>query len=575
MSNFYHPKDNCVFLHGTYVPPDNNSSGIDAVIACVKNVDTGESQLHIIKNPQTQLYVIKEGLRTFEHKREYARIIDCDMYITPYKLQYETLASSLGIRNKDPFFMKRAVEESPYAFTWDINPLIRMKCEYLDHTEKSATSLRIGMLDLETSVLGDEQILCASICSWPDREVHCFILNDPWLRVNDLKQLEERTKKEYKTFEEGLNDKAKKIWDQKPITAHYHLCKDEKSLLKESFNYIHSCKFDFLGIWNMGYDVPYMKQRAEFRQIDLVELWCHPDVPAEFRFFEWKEDKSKVDHFTDVWHIVNAPGYTYWYDAMALYSRLRKVKGRDILYTLDYIGNKIIGTGKMRFGTNESHYLMQTNDKIGYCVYNTLDVVIPALMDAITYDVASMIELSDCAMLQDFAKQTVQLKAQFYKYLLGLRLVPGSVAGSIKQEFDDVIGNIGGAVLNPTLMKIKGLPCLKESSMRSAIYRLAMDLDVSSFYPSATIAFNISRETKLASVLWIEGCPYTIEQIMREEKKDKKKEMAKANAEYFNTLFGRVPCVEENAVAICHEYFNLPDYQEMLSIFNEATETKN
>ena len=564
MSNFYHPKDNCVFLHGTYIPPENNSYGHDAIVACVKNVETGNSELHIIKNPATQVYVIRDGLRKFEHKREYAKISDCDMYITPYKNQYETLATALGIKNNDPFFRKRAVEASPYAFTWDINPLIRMKCEYLEHTSKSATNLKIGMLDLETSVLGDEQILCASVCSWTDREVQCFILNDQWLRLKEEKidQLYDRAKEEHAKFVEGLNDKARKLWDQKPITPKFILCENEKELITKMFSYIHKCKFDFLGIWNMGFDVPYIKQRAEFRQMDLAELWCHPDVPSEFRMFEWKEDKTKVDHFTDVWHIVNAPGYTYWYDAMALYSRLRKVKGRDILYTLDYIGNKIIGAGKMHFGTNQSHYLMQTNDKIGYCVYNTLDVVIPCLMDAITYDVASMIELADCAMLQDFAKQTVQLKAQFYRYLLGQKAVPGSVAGSIKQEFDDVIGNIGGAVLNPTRMKVKGLPCLKESSMRSSIYRLAMDLDVSSFYPSVTVACNISRETKLASVIWIEGCPFTVDAIMKEKDSSKQKEMAKANAEYFNTLFGRVPFVQENAVAIGHEYFNLPDYSK-------------
>ena len=45
--------------------------------------------------------------------------------------------------------------------------------------------------------------------------------------------------------------------------------------------------------------------------------------------------------------------------------------------------------------------------------------------------------------------------------------------------------------------------------------------------------------------------------------------MAKANAEYLNALFGRVPCVAENTVAICHEHFNLPDYSEMLELFEE------
>ena len=570
-TNFYKPYDNCVFLHGCYISPENSPHGNDAIIACVKDVETGESKLHYIKNPQTQVFVTRAGLRNYEFKREYTKISDCDMYVTPYKDQYSALAQALGIRNSDPFFTKRAVEASPFAYTWDISPLVRMKCEYMDHTKKSATGLKIGMLDLETSVLGDEQILCASVIDWPTRVVHCFILNDPWLRATDTTELDKRTEQEYKTFVEGLNPKARKVWDAKPVRAKYYLVPDEATLITKLFKCINYHKMDFLGIWNMGYDIPYIKKRAEFRQLELSELFCHQDVPSEFRMFEWKEDKSKVDHFTDTWHTVVAPGYTCYFDAMCLYSRLRKVKGRDVFYTLDYIGNKNIGTGKMKFGTNASHRDMQTNDKVGYCVYNTMDVIIPAMMDEINHDVASMVELTDCSMIADFSKQTVQLKAQFYRYLRERNCVPGSVAGSIKQEYDEVIGNIGGAVLNPTLMKVKGVPCLIETPKRSSIYRLAADIDVSSFYPSVTIAQNISRETKIASVLWVEGDPHSIEEIQAEKNAQEQKLMAKANSEYHFSLFGRVPCVAENAVAVCHEYFGMPNYEEMLKLVTEET----
>lgn len=57
---------------------------------------------------------------------------------------------------------------------------------------------------------------------------------------------------------------------------------------------------------------------------------------------------------------------------------------------------------------------------------------------------------------------------------------------------------------------------------------------------------------------------------MNEKEAGKKKDMAKANAEYFNTLFGRVPCVQENAVAIGHEYFGLPNYEEMLQLIEDG-----
>jgi hypothetical protein len=193
-TNFYKPYDDCVFLHGCYISPDVTALGNDAIVACVKDVTTGESKLHIIKNPQTQVFVTRDGLRNYEFKREYTKISDCDMYVTSYKDQYNVLAEALGMRKGgDPFFTKRAVEASPFAYTWDISPLVRMKCEYMDHTKKSATGLKIGMLDLETSVLGDDQILCASVIDWSSRIVHCFVLNDPWLRAKDTSELDKRT----------------------------------------------------------------------------------------------------------------------------------------------------------------------------------------------------------------------------------------------------------------------------------------------------------------------------------------------------------------------------------------------
>lgn len=565
MSYFYHPKDNCAFLHGMYISPEQSSKGRDAIVACVKNVTTGVSQLHIIKQPMTSVYITRDGLRNYEHKKEYTRISDCDMYITPYRKQIDTLAEAMNIKAPESSFIAaKRVKSSPYTYGWDIHPLIRMKCEYMDHTQQDPTGLRIGMLDLETSVLGGQEILCGSICDWTSRRVHCFILNS-WLGAKDVDELMKYAEKAYASFEQGLNARAKKIWDEQPVQPKFHLCDSEEQLITMMFKCIHYYKFDFLGVWNMGYDVPYIITRANFLGLDLPTLFSHPDVPAEFRMFEWKEDRKKVDHFTDTWHVVNAPGYTYWYDAMCLYSRLRKVKGREVFYTLDYIANRIIGAGKMDFGSNASHYAMQTQDQVGYCVYNTLDVVIPALMDAVTNDVSSMVALSDCSMLEDFSKQTVQLKAQFYRYLIGKRCIPGAVDGSMAAPTDVLIGNIGGAVLNPVLMKSKGIAALQESDTPTSIYRLSADIDVSSFYPSITVAFNVSRETKTSTVLYVDGAPYPPDQLVKMSG-EQYKSSAIANAEYTNKLFGRLPCVMENAVAIGHEYFNLPDYEEMLSI---------
>ena len=572
----YNPIPNHAFLHSCYIDERRTPDGSDGIVACVKNMETGESKLHIVNNPKTQVYVLREALRTFEHQREYVRVSDCDMYVVPYRQQYDFIYSKLNprSRNFETWKAKKDVQSSPYAFGWNISPQVRMKCEYLEATPKDPTNLKLAVLDIETCVLDENRdaIIALSICDWNARVVHCFIDTATWLRDLDEKVLASKTDKAYAEFVDGLNQKARKIWDEKPVVPKYYFCDGERDLLIKTFEILHQIKPDFLAVWNLGFDCPYILNRLQYRQIDVPNTVCLPDVPPKFRYVEWHEDKSKVDHFTDVWHVLDAPGYTYWYDAMALYARVRKVQGRDINYTLDYIGNKIIGSGKMHFGANQSHYLMQTNDKIGYCVYNTIDTLIPALMNAVTQDLSTMLALADCSLIQDFSRQTVQLTAQFYSYLIHQGKIPGACAGSIKQSIDNYIGNVGGAVLNPTLMSERGLPAVKESPNKTNIFKLASDLDVSSFYPSMTIAANVSRETKLFTTLWIEGCPYTLEQLENEQNPKLQSEMAKENAEYIYTIFGLLPCVKENAVALCHSQFGLPDYNEMLELIKQKQE---
>lgn len=553
------------------------------IVVAAKDLDTGETKLQLIRDPKIQVYILQEGYRNFTYPREYLNMSNCNMYLVSYKNLYTEIATLLEPKRRQPFnednawMARKIVESSPYVVGWNIDPQVMVKCEYLDATPKDPTHLNLAVLDIETSVLPDTKnaVICLSICDWRTRQVHCFIDTAEWLRDFDAKELTRRTQVAYQEFVDGLNPKARKLWDQQPIAPIYYQCEGEADLLVRAFKKLHELKPDFLAVWNLGFDCPHLIQRAQFRELDLGNLFCHPDIPEPYRYVEWHADTTKVDHFTDVWHVLQAPGYTYWYDAMALYARIRKVQGRDIKYSLDYIGNKIIGSGKMHFGANQSHYLMQTNDPIGYCVYNTIDTLIPALMDAITQDLSTMLALSDRSLIQDFSRQTVRLTAQFYKYLIGQSKVPGACVGSQKQATDVFIGNIGGAVLNPVLMRDKGIVAVKESPRQTNIYKLASDLDVSSFYPSTTIAANVSKETKLFTTLWMEGCPYTLDDIQNAPDEAKQALMAKQNAEYINEFYGLLPCVLENAVSLCKAHFNLPDYAEMLNLINLELKESN
>ena len=578
----YNPIPNCNFIHSCYIPPSNNPSGIDAIVAMVKDVDTLESKLHIVRNPMVRVWVARKGLRNYENKRESAKLSELDVYICQYKKMGETLAKALGYPTYG-YINTRKIMESPYVYGADIDPEIQMKLEYIEASKKGITTYDIGVMDIETSVLGDEQIILNGYCDWKTRTIYCWILQE-WFQPSEnwMQELMDRWHLELNNIYSQLNDKAKKVFIPEEWTPKFIMCSNEKELIEQSVRTAILCKPDFLLAWNDAYELDWIPRRAMFRGLDPAELFSHPDVPPEFRMFKFNEDKRKVEHLADKWHVLKCPGYSYWVDPMCLYGRLRKVKGREVMYTLDYICGKNLGAGKMKFGQNQTHYLMQTKDKVGYAVYNCFDVLQPNILDHVTTDISSMIMLTGPSLLDDFAHQTVQLKAQFYEYCLSKGSVPGTISGSMAKSYDKLISNVGGTVLSPSLMRYKGSRCMQESDDPTGIYRLCCDLDVTSFYPSITIAMNISRETKEATVLWITGCPHSIDELQRmqeeisllpqkEKNKAEKKydKVVKQNAEYIFEFFSRYPAVTENAVKLCEQHFNIPGYDEMLRIFTE------
>lgn len=88
---------------------------------------------------------------------------------------------------------------------------------------------------------------------------------------------------------------------------------------------------------------------------------------------------------------------------------------------------------------------------------------------------------------------------------------------------------------------------------------------------------NLSRESRYASVLWIEGAPYTLRELndMYEELHDtkdssKRKELSRlykeavlANTQYIENFFGLYFTPEENAVSVCKSMFGFPDFDDI------------
>ena len=297
------------------------------------------------------------------------------------------------------------------------------------------------------------------------------------------------------TFHNALDKKPKAAYEKAPpIKLHVKILDDEVSLIKWIFDNIHTCRPDFVTIWNIAYDIPYILERLTYRNIDPCDVLCSSDIPKKYRVCRWKEDKTG-EHITDNWSWLHLTDYTRYIDAMCMYGRIRKAQTREPSYTLNAIGDKELGTGKMEFNENSDHHIMQREHKVEYTVYNIVDVVLLRTLELKNNDIRTMMMLIGDSMPEDFSKQSVMLKNSFFVYL-DPDGVPGSVGERMDDPWDKYIFNKGGQVLSPDLTKGTGVSILTDSDAVSYVHKLVCDIDVSST-TSATCSRNATRRTFL------------------------------------------------------------------------------
>ena len=518
-------------LHGEMVSTGLRQEGNyrETYVGVLKSVETGEKEFLVVPDPKVDIYIARPQFRTNTIKKECERKDHCDVYKTPTTQIASTIFRAINGRNFYGYLPEKKMLSDPYVYAADIEYAARLKFA-LNKTNhgKRPQAYNVGHLDIETDVTGSEQIILITFMNG-DGNTYVGVLKEFFTKgvvvtPSDTKEDIERKNQELidkrragvdklwakteREFRGKLSDEARDIYDKSDsIKIHLNVCDTEVSLIRWIFDKIHESKPDFITIWNIAYDIPYIMNRLKFRGVDPTTVFCHPDVPRQFRKCDFHLDKGKKDsHITDLWSWLHCTDYSCWLDAMCLYGRLRKAKGRDSSYKLNDIGAKEIGAGKLEFGDGEGHYDMQMKHQVEYTVYNVVDVLILRVMELKNKDVFNLVMLSGDSMMDEFNHEAIKLKNSFFVYLDGKGMVPGTVGETLDQEFDKWLHNRGGAVLDPERSFANiAVASLRETDDVGRVCRFVCDLDVTSEYPSCDMAFNITRETKLATVLNIDN----------------------------------------------------------------------
>ena len=531
------------YLHGA----EYNIGNDHIVCVCEYNTDIKDTTLKFYKNPKRKIWVTKPSLRTHSCIKESVPKAEVDEYVTTQNNMVRVVNKAIYGNPYRPMQSNFQVNRNPYTYGTDVAMLTLIKRNYIKNCGDIPFNLKLGALDIETSVVTGE-IINVSYTDMATRTSYVSyntkILAEPQQK-NHCKS--ENEVLEYCTrivddYVKGINPKIrdKVNTDYKIVVGGFET---ELDLLLWTMNKINHCKPEFCIIWNINYDIPYILDRMERLGVLPETVFCHSDVPEEYRYLKYKEDTHEVEHFTDAWHVLECTGYTKYLDSMCMYSRLRKVYGRKDSYKLEDVLQEELGIGKLEIIPGATHGYLQKNRYLDYCAYNILDTLLLCIVEDKNHDVESMLGLIGISPLWACAQQTTMLKNTFYDYCMGVGLVPGSTSGKNLPPYKDLLGpKLGGGVLSPNLAVSVGSNILEDCpNVPTKLCKFVLDLDVKSMYPTLDVVFGVSRETTIADVLSIEGFEF----------------------EDVNTFFSNVCSPKENAVMLCNKYLGLPEYDDI------------
>ncbi len=469
--------------------------------------------LRSVYNYERNFYVTRKEYRDHEQKKEFEYIQKLEEYKCTQTQMVKKAARILG-----NYGLRRLseVNESPYIYGTDITTPVLIHHEYNNRWPGLCTPSTLAVMDYETNVLmeDDKSIICGCI-SFKDKicvaVVESFVERFKGMDVKELIQ---------EKFIELLGEYKK----SRNITLEIEIVPTPEQVVIELFKRAHKWQMDFLGFWNMSFDIVRILETLEKANIDPRHVFCDPSLPDAYRYFHWKLDlpqKMKSDgtvhskHVADLWHAVTAPASFYCVDQMCLFKRLRVGKKQRNSYSLDAILKEELNITKLKFNKADHlsgldyHIEMQSRYPIEYIIYNIFDCISVELLDEHTGDVAKGLRATtDISEIKKLNSNPKRLSDVTYFILKNEGKVIGSVPSTMVEPLDDLTFNKNGWIITlpAELQQGTGRNLIQEyPALETNVITHSFDIDIDGAYPTFEILLNISKDCSKYEVYEIEG----------------------------------------------------------------------
>lgn len=571
-------------LHSAYIP--DTGHGNDAVVSSeiVEYEDgTTEPRLQVFKSPKMTFWLTQPSFQDHPDKKEFEDLKRLDPYTVSYKNRDKEIYALLNngfIPNYLTPKQRRSVYQSPYVYGANISIEARIGLNYKKNLEKANKIPQVpttGFFDIEMSLLKSSHGKLPLMVFTAENKVFLackksFMVEPRGDSFVDI-TLEDIEKAAHEIIDplvtsivEEHGDDLEEIKHKLPFQYEFFAGETEVDMIRWIWSKMHETKVSFIGVWNIGFDLPQIIKVLEEEGIPLKEIFAHPDMLEQgYGYANWREDKRDVAHFTQKWHWLTTSSHYQFIDSMSLYSYIRTVDGKETSYGLDDILKKFNLGGKLKIDLGEDLDGLQTEDWhramlskyfTAYALYAMWDGMGLQMLEWLNGDLTTMLQTCDATPVKNFPNQTIVATTVLFEDWLKEGFVLGT-GMDVRAERDDELLTAGGAVLVPQNLVAKGIRLFQEwPNHHTNIHVWCSDVDFTAMYPVNTLAMNISKQTKIATMFSVTGDHVT--------KKYSPQESVEMLSSYLITP-------SANGVELGTEFFGLPGFSEIKSLFSGYT----
>lgn len=599
----------------------NGKKEPDCLYTIYRDLDTNEKKMELITDPKMTIYFEKEEYRNHSHNLTY---IELDK-VKPVTCKYSDIKFAIanemgenGIRFLQNVFETKdysrlsELNRYPYVFGHDFD----VRTWYRHAWNKSGFKanerfLTKGFMDIEADSFDidgfPEPATCpidlVTVIDSNEMKSYTFALVNQKYKMRDFSHIQDeklreeliQKEKERKEAHDNRNKQEEDLMNDLDnlrtelhemfddiygeIEYKFHFYEDERKMLVHLFQLINKLKLDFILIWNISFDIPYIIERMKYLGLDPTEVMSHPDFPVKECWFKKDTKNFDVKNKSDFFHLSS---YTVFYDQMILYAAIRK--GREELRSnkLNYVAKKEIGDEKLDYSEEGNFKKFSYINYRKYFIYNIKDVLLQLGIEKATSDVDTLYVTSFENMTQykDVFKQTVVLRNVQYKSFMEKNIVPGANLNALdayketntfddEDEEDEESSFEGALVGDPTLINNFGVAIYGDPT--NYLFMYSIDMDMKAFYPNTIHVLNIDVSTLIYKCI-IDASQYDVRGGNIPYHGITDIQLNKKNSDSFsgdiaNEIFDNFQT--KNYLSLGYKFLNLPSVDEMSKIIKK------